>query len=228
MPNKAVNLTGSMLSLTLLRIYTDSIAEAQAVLEKSIQQAPDFFCGIPVILEPQTPLQNSDFLPALIAYLQQVKMVPIGIRSSDPQILSQAAALQLPILPVEPSKSAPPAEPKRQQSETHTTRIVDHAVRSGQQIYARNRDLIIRGGVNPGAEVMADGNVHIYGKVRGKVFAGSAGDTSARIYAQELDPELICIAGFYQLADNIEARYKKGFTEISLRSENLVFNTIIQ
>ncbi|MBT3308620.1 MAG: septum site-determining protein MinC [Gammaproteobacteria bacterium] len=227
MVKKPVHLTGSMLSLTLLKIYSDSITEARSTLEKNISQAPDFFTGIPVLLEPQIPLEAPNFLSDLLAFLQESGMVPIGIRTADPATIEQAQNLSLPILPVEKRKSSsPPTEAKRETNGPQTAMIIHQPVRSGQQIYAKGRDLIVLGAVNPGAEVAADGNIHIYGKVRGKVFAGSSGAREVKIFAQSLDPELICIAGLYQLADNIEECYKQGFTEISLQEDNLVFNTI--
>lgn len=217
-----------MLSLTLLRIHTDSFQEAQAALEKSILQAPDFFNGIPVVLEPRITLDDERFLPQLLDYLKAHGLLPIGIRTDQTTNQAQATTIGLPLLPLEQRKSTPPSKSQDTPSPQQTALVINSAIRSGQQIYAKGRDLIIRGAVNPGAEVAADGNIHIYGKVRGKVFAGSGGDTTTRIFAQELDPELVCIAGFYQLADNIEPQYKSGFTEIALQEEHLVFNTLNQ
>ncbi|GAA4327642.1 septum site-determining protein MinC [Pigmentiphaga soli] len=78
------------------------------------------------------------------------------------------------------------------------TLIVDRPLRSGQRIYARHADLIVLGIVSPGAEVIADGNVHVYGPLRGRAIAGARGDTGARIFATQFDAELVAVAGVYR------------------------------
>jgi septum site-determining protein MinC len=79
--------------------------------------------------------------------------------------------------------------------------VINRPLRSGQRIYARNTDLIVIGVVSQGAEVIADGNIHIYGPLRGKAMAGARGDTSARIFTTQLDPELLAIAGVYRVIE---------------------------
>lgn len=79
--------------------------------------------------------------------------------------------------------------------------VINRQLRSGQRVYARDTDLIVIGVVSQGAEVIADGNIHIYGPLRGKAMAGARGDTSARIFTTQLDPELIAIAGVYRVIE---------------------------
>ncbi|MPS54728.1 septum site-determining protein MinC [Alcaligenaceae bacterium SAGV3] len=78
------------------------------------------------------------------------------------------------------------------------TMIIDKPLRSGQRIYARHADLIVMGVVSHGAEVIADGNIHVYGPLRGKAMAGARGDTKARIYTTRLEAELVAVAGVYR------------------------------
>lgn len=85
--------------------------------------------------------------------------------------------------------------------------VINRPLRSGQRIYARQTDLIIIGAVNQGAEIIADGNIHVYGPLRGKAMAGARGDTTARIFATQLDPELLAIAGVYRV---IETRLEQS------------------
>ena len=80
--------------------------------------------------------------------------------------------------------------------------VINRQLRSGQRIYARNTDLIVIGVVSQGAEVIADGNIHVYGPLRGKAMAGARGDASARIFTTQLDPELVAIAGVYRVIEN--------------------------
>ncbi|NYT76385.1 septum site-determining protein MinC [Alcaligenaceae bacterium] len=79
--------------------------------------------------------------------------------------------------------------------------VINRPLRSGQRIYARNTDLIVIGVVSQGAEVIADGNIHVYGPLRGKAMAGARGDTRARIFTTQLDPELLAIAGVYRVIE---------------------------
>src|SRR5690606_40051685 len=79
--------------------------------------------------------------------------------------------------------------------------VINRPLRSGQRVYARHTDLIVIGVVSRGAEVIADGNIHIYGPLRGKAMAGARGDTNARIFTTQLDPELVAIAGVYRVIE---------------------------
>lgn len=92
------------------------------------------------------------------------------------------------------------------------TKVVNQSVRSGQQIYARGGDLIVIGGVNAGAEVVADGNVHIYGSLRGRALAGAQGDVQTRIFCQCLEAELVAVAGQYRVFDDTAPSETRGQT----------------
>jgi septum site-determining protein MinC len=81
--------------------------------------------------------------------------------------------------------------------------VLRTAVRSGQEIYARQTDLIVMAPVNPGAQIFADGHIHIYSTLRGRAMAGAQGLTDARIFVQKLEAELVAIAGAYLMADDI-------------------------
>ncbi len=81
------------------------------------------------------------------------------------------------------------------------TLILDRSLRSGQKVYARGADLIVVGAVSPGAEVIADGNIHVYGPLLGKAMAGARGDENARIFTTQLDAELVAVAGVYRVVD---------------------------
>jgi septum site-determining protein MinC len=103
---------------------------------------------------------------------------------------------------------------------------INRPIRSGQQIYAKNRDLIIMGPVNPGAEVIADGNVTVFGPIRGKVIAGYQGNMNAQIFAKQLDPELVCIAGLYQLSDDLPDSARQGWVSVSQVNQKIEFKSL--
>ena len=99
------------------------------------------------------------------------------------------------------------------------TMLIKQPVRSGQQIYAKGSDLVIMSSVGAGAEVLADGHIHIYGSLRGRALAGVQGDSEARIFCHNLDAELVSIAGQYKMSDDIPAEVKKGFVQVYLEDE---------
>lgn len=107
------------------------------------------------------------------------------------------------------------------------TMLIDRQLRSGERIYASGGDLIIVGNVGHGAEVIADGNIHVYGQLLGRAIAGAKGDSAARIFTTHLDPQLVAIAGIYRLFDGEAAPDAlKKTVMVSLKNETLTFDSI--
>ncbi len=131
----------------------------------------------------------------------------------------------------EPEKAeAPESEPQllepTQVKPNHLTKVVRQTIRSGQQIYAPGGDLIVIGSVSAGAEILADGNIHVYGSLRGRALAGVRGEQSAAIFCHSLQAELISITGIYLLSDDIPGDKLKGSVQISLQGEKLQIEAI--
>jgi septum site-determining protein MinC len=99
-------------------------------------------------------------------------------------------------------------------------------VRSGQQVYAQGRDLTVCAAVGAGAEVMADGSVHVYGPLRGRAMAGALGDAGARIFCREFHAELVAVAGHYKVLDEIPKEFHGKAVQIFLRDESVVIETL--
>jgi septum site-determining protein MinC len=104
------------------------------------------------------------------------------------------------------------------------TRLIDQPVRSGQRIYAPHCDLIVTNHVSAGAELIADGNIHVYGMMRGRALAGAGGDRDAQIFCTHLTAELVSIAGEYWLSDNIPAEFYGKAARLRLGDSALTFN----
>ncbi len=104
--------------------------------------------------------------------------------------------------------------------------LYEGPVRSGQQLYARNRDLIITGSVGAGAEVMADGHVHVYGRLQGKVIAGANGDRSARVFAQVFGAELVSIAGVYRVLESLPSDVRGRAVQIFLDGDKMKIESL--
>jgi septum site-determining protein MinC len=115
----------------------------------------------------------------------------------DAHLVPAAAPLPAPPAPAEPTYTALPRPPAPQGAWS-----VDKPLRSGQQVYARGRDLVVLAMVNAGAEVIADGHIHVYAPLRGKAMAGARGNTEARIFSLALEAELLSIAGVYRTSEH--------------------------
>jgi septum site-determining protein MinC len=180
----------------------------EATLAHKLADNPGFFDGEAVLIDLNALAADAGpvDLPALCALLRRHRMNPVALRSLDPSHLAHAELSGLfvaeqPAKP-QPQAQAPAAAPAPEAIPTaQPAMVVDRPLRSGQQVYARGRDLVVLAMVNPGAEVMADGHIHVYAPLRGKAIAGAKGDTSARIFTTSLEAELVAIAGVYRTSD---------------------------
>ena len=112
------------------------------------------------------------------------------------------------------------------QTERQQSKIVHQPIRSGQQVYAADGDLIIMASVSAGAEILADGNIHVYGTLRGRALAGVKGDSKARIFCYSLEAELVSIAGQYKISEDMDKSQLKKPTQIFLENDALCFKEI--
>jgi septum site-determining protein MinC len=138
--------------------------------------------------------------------------------SSAPSASSQASSASRPSAPP-PDQSPQPAQPLEQP--ILDAMIIDRPIRSGQQIYARDRDLIVMAVVSPGAEVIADGNVHVYGSLAGRAIAGARGRRDARIFTLDLRAEIVAVAGLYKtFEEGVPENLRGKPVQIALGAEN--------
>ncbi|MBU7574030.1 MAG: septum site-determining protein MinC [Hydrogenophaga sp.] len=177
---------------------------------------PDFFDHDPVVIDLH-PLNVAEAhaLPdfgALQTLLRQHRLTPLAVRGGTIEQTALAVAAGLTPAPdATVQRAAPSAAPTETASPEPVAApqpmpvpgalVIDKPLRSGQQVYARGRDLVVMAMVNPGAEVIADGNIHVYAPLRGKAIAGARGYGEARIFALSMAPELISIAGIYRTSE---------------------------
>lgn len=123
----------------------------------------------------------------------------------------------------EAATEAPPAEtaPTAATGTPASSLMQVHPVRSGQQVYAQGRDLTVCAMVGNGAEVIADGSIHIYGSLRGRALAGARGDASARIFCREFHAELVAIAGHYKVMESIPPELQGKPVQVWLENDKL-------
>ena len=213
---KVLEFKGRMLSLTRVRVLDSDPHAIEAQLREFAKQMPQAVAGMPVILESDQALD----LGGLISILKSVGMQPLGV--SDGPLSDSARNWGLPVLPPETGKggrtaeaapataSAPPSAPAAPAPmvASRPPKIITAPVRSGQQIYAEGGDLVIINTVSPGAEVIADGCVHVYGALRGRAIAGAKGDTTARVFCRRFEADLVAICGIYAVAEQMQGELR--------------------
>ena len=204
------------LPLVALVLKSSDLEALSRELAKRFGEIPDFFDNDPLVIELSSlasPGDSIDFT-ALVAMLRPYRLAPIAVRGGTPTQMAAALAAGVvaapdarisaparpPTAPVAAESTNQPAAPDVPQSQGAL--VIDKPLRSGQQIYARGRDLVVLAMVNAGAEVIADGHIHVYAPLRGKAMAGARGNTDARIFALSLEPELLSIAGIYRTSEN--------------------------
>ncbi|MEE9352667.1 MAG: septum site-determining protein MinC [Thiotrichaceae bacterium] len=162
------------------------------------------------------------------AILRESKAKQVAIKATEnvadkEQSASQESVDQTNASSVESKGNEKPAET----SNRHRVMVINRPVRSGQQVYSPDGDIVVLSQTGAGSEVLADGSVHVYGSISGRVLAGVNGDRSARIFCQGLDAELIAIAGNYQLLDEIDTPLKGQPAMISLDGDKLKIEPMI-
>jgi len=209
------------------------VSSLEPLLSAKLAQAPGFFYQAPIVLNLQDCQQVPDFV-ALKQLFVALKLVLVGVTGASPTIKAAAQDAGLAVLQAGKTASTkanevPQTAISSQQlaPSTMDSKIVEQTVRSGQQIYAKGADLIIKGAVGAGAEVIADGNIHIYGSLRGKAIAGASGDTSKRIYCFNMQAELISVAGNYWLSDSLQGEFWGKPACIKLQDDTLVISELV-
>ena len=237
-------LKGVMTSLAVMRLRTLDLGAIERHLRMKIAQLPQFFVDAPVVLDLSGLPGDEAALPLheLVSMLRACRLVPVGITEASEGLRDRAAAEGLGVLNFRAGRLSPaaggtvsgpaprPAEPApRQESRGAPSRVpvpapaphrppvvIRQPIRGGQVIFAEGTDLVILAPVNPGAEVIADGHVHIYSTLRGRAVAGAHGSTEARIFCHRLEAELVSIAGAYIMADDIPAEHRGQAVQIFL------------
>jgi septum site-determining protein MinC len=206
----------------------------EAELGEQIGRSPRFFLNAPVVLDLKG---TADFsAPAEFAeardILRRHTLTLVGVQNASPAQAEAGVAAGLagfapnstqPRRPPSPEPSVsspPPPQPVRAEAAAKTL-MVTQLVRSGTQIYARGADLVVTAAVSPGAEIMADGNIHVYGPLRGRALAGASGDVEARIFCSRFEAELVSIAGRYLVSEQMPPAERGLPVQIALVDDRL-------
>ena len=218
---------GSLFTLTVMHLRQVDKAAINQHLSKKVKQAPGFFNNTPVVIDLET-LANTEVSPdfaGLYDLLRGQGMIPVGVRNGSSKLQAAAALAGLPVLP---DSRIPAAKKADKPAPVQRNKLVVQPVRSGQQVYAPAGDLILLGPISAGAEVLADGNIHIYGPLRGRALAGVKGDTQARIFCQQLEAELVSIAGRYRVIEELDVDIQGRCVQMYLSEDRLIIEPLIR
>ena len=238
-----------------LKLHRFDLGAIQAEMASKVQTAPQLLRRSPVIVDLNTfshPPSAAE-VRELLDTLRQSGVLPVGLTYGSAAIESLALELGLPLFsrfranyePVPPApepspQPAAPAPPRAPEPGATAASLPEPAtsgtgfrlslheghVRSGQQIYARGQDLTIVGHVGPGAEVIADGNIHIYGSLRGRALCGAGGEARARVFCREFRAELVAVAGNYRVLEDAPPELHGKAVQIRLDGERLLFEPL--
>ncbi len=247
MANASIEFKGSSFTLSVLHLKTATLAELREDLINKVAQAPDFFYLVPIVVDIERVDSSIDY-QAVKSLVEEFKLTFVGftgsvckeqrklIRELGFSFVNSANNSANNMAKVNTSTKSVVAKAKiaekTQQTEVvlqralYTDKIHRGQIRSGQQIYAKGQNLVIIGSVSAGAEVIADGNIHVYGSLRGRAIAGAKGHHQAQIYCQNLEAELVSINGNYWLSESMEQHWNSP-AYIHLSDTELVSSKLI-
>ncbi|AFP29862.1 septum site-determining protein MinC [Marinobacter sp. BSs20148] len=231
-------LKSASVSMTALELYYFDSKEFEATLRDKISQAPGFFKDVPLIisLEKYEGMDSDLDFFSIIGTCRRHNIHVVGVRGGSEDHRRMARGASLALIPgtnardkdhaSEPATGAPTPEPIAKPIPAPAVavpaRIISQPVRSGQQVCAAEGDLVILAPVQPGAEVMAAGSIHVYGPLRGRALAGVNGDKNARIFCQLLEAELVSIAGHYKISEDLQGSGWKSAVQLQLKDDLMV------
>ncbi len=226
MTEQSIEFKGTSFTLSVIHIQNDNTLDnlSRFIAEK-VSQAPEFFKSAPVVVNVANLSENTDFkyIDRIISE-NNLNLIGItGCTTSQQKQRVKDAGLSVINNTVQANKLELKSETKTITIERTITKSKVHTgqVRSGQQIYAQDSSLTIIGNVSAGAEVIADGSIHIYGTLRGRAIAGAKGDKTAQIFCSRLEAELLSINGTYILSDALNDEYLHSQARVYCADNNI-------
>lgn len=233
----------STFSVPVLVLSGNDLKIIEQQLQAKIQLAPEFFKNSPLVLDLQElNKQNIEIdIEQLVELIRTLGLLPVGMRGGNVQQNTQVLGLGIPVYSISSTVSTgshtqktisppPVAEVKKDtaapETTTSATTLITQPVRSGQRIYASG-DLVVMAQVSPGAEIMAEGNIHVYSVLRGRALAGVQGNTEARIFCSDLQAELVSIAGTYKISEDLDETVRGKPVQVYLQNDNLKIKDIL-
>jgi septum site-determining protein MinC len=218
----ASRVQGGIFTLMVVRIADPYDPALDRELAEQVALSPGFFADAPVVLDLRDCLgcASAEDFTMLRELLRRHRLIPVGVQNASALQLRAAKAADLSAFSGAQAGGARRAAPEP--APAPRPRLVTQPVRSGTQIYIRGGDLVVVAPVSAGAELIADGHIHVYGTLRGRAIAGAAGDRDARIFAHRFEAELVSIAGRYLVSEAIAPEHVGGAAQVALIDDRLV------
>ncbi len=220
-------------TLPNLRLLTSDLDSLDEQLLARVQQAPGFFRNTPVVIDLSSVAeQNAEIdFALLVGLMRGYGMLPVAIQGGSAQHQEMAEFLELAVLANNKTQRRTNSRQKTPIGEkpgrkSAPAMIISKPIRSGQRVYATGGDLIIVASVSSGAEVIADGNIHVYGTLRGRALAGVKGNRESRIFCQNLQAELLAVAGQYRVSEQLEPSQLGKPVQIYLSDKKLLIENL--
>ena len=228
MANVCFQMKGTAVTAVVMDLYDYSPDRFFEQLKQKIDSAPQFFNASPLVLNLASydgELQ-AEQLQQVVESCRELGLQPIACKAVVGELASTVRRLGLASLPASNTRATQiQAESAHEVVEKvpvfRPSKVITRPVRSGQQVYAEGADLILMAAVSEGAEVLADGHIHVYGPLRGRALAGVKGDTDARIFCRQMEAELISIAGYFILNDKLREQCWKQAAHAFLEGESI-------
>jgi septum site-determining protein MinC len=219
-----------MLMLNTLRLSVTDIPHISEKLQSKVNNATQFFLSSPLVLDCQDlgeKCAKLDF-SALYAVIKDVGFIPVGVRNVPEDCLKYIKQSEWAIMraAARPTRKTEPSNTQPNITQGNRVEVITRPLRSGQQVYAPDGDVVVLHQTSAGSEILAEGSVHVYGALRGRVLAGVNGEKTARIFCQSLDADLVAIAGCYQLLDDADTELKGQPAMIRLQEGRLIFEPL--
>jgi len=233
MSDQIFELKGNLFTLSVLHLYSADINLLAEQLYVKIAQAPRFFEGAPIVVNLEEVKSSSLDFVHLKSLIERMSFNAVGVCNGSEEQHTSAKKAGFSVLNYSQDVKAEPVEEQPNTSIIEKNiilpaQIINGTVRSGQQVYAKARDLIVLGAVSHGAEVIADGNVHIYGTLRGRAIAGAKGLENAHIFCQKLEAELVSINGNYWISDSLQGEFWGSAVQIQQKNESLEISALVK
>lgn len=236
---------GALFTVIVVRAGLLRDTEFAGELAQQVERSPRFFRNAPVVLDLRGAdgFTSSEEFREARALLRGQTLTLVGVQNAMPAQLeaatadglasfaptaaqpsgrrAAATAAEAANAPAAPAAAEPAPAPTPRSAAAAKTMLVTEPVRSGTQLYARGSDLIVIAAVGAGSELVADGNIHVYGALRGRALAGAGGDRNARIFCSRLEAELVSIAGHYLVSEQLPADLLGSQVQIALVDDRL-------
>ncbi len=222
---RSVDIRSSMVSMMTIVLLETDLQKIGAGLQQRVSQAPAFFKNTPVIVDFSSLQIDSAFdFNGLFKLIRQQKLLPVAVRGIPKELAEKMQEAGVPI--VEKTHGSANGLRRDIRERAGKALVISEVLSAGRQCVARDGDLVLLVANHSGSELIADGNIHVYGTLRGRAMCGAHGDQEARIFCTSLDAEMVSVAGFEQPLNQLSDSLKNRPVQIRLHNNEVVIEPL--